>query len=234
MREPSSSEAAVIFDFNGVLLWDSELHEAAWNHIALSRRGRLLTEDELSRSVHGRTNRQVLEYVMGHALSDAEALTLADEKEAIYRRRCLDLGEGFRLSPGAADLLQALRERRVPYTIATSSGRENLEFFITHLDLESWFDCSLIVFDDGTFPGKPAPDIYVKAAARLAVAVERCAVIEDALSGIAAAREAGIGRIVALGPPDKWDTLRALPGVSRVVSSLTELTPDELVAPRRA
>jgi HAD superfamily hydrolase (TIGR01509 family) len=221
--ETSDSKSAVIFDFNGVLVWDSALHEAAWNEFAFQQRGHPLTEREIELNVHGRTNHQILEYVMGRSLPYAEERQLAEEKETLYRQLCLAQGDQFRLSPGSIELIKVLREQRVPYAIATSSGWENLDFYIKVLKLDLWFDPSRIIFDDGTFPGKPSPDIYLKATAALNIAPEQCTVIEDAISGIAAARAAGIGRIIAVGPPHKHEVLCSLPGVSCVVSSLVEV-----------
>ncbi len=63
------------------------------------------------------------------------------------------------------------------------------------------------MYDDGTFPGKPAPDIYRIAAARLGRTPERCIVVEDSLSGIAAARAAGIGWIAAVSTSSPPETL---------------------------
>lgn len=64
--------------------------------------------------------------------------------------------------------------------------------------MERWFDPEKIVYDDGTLPGKPNPDIYLKAARTIGLAPSRCVVVEDAVSGIEAARRAGAGYIVAM------------------------------------
>ena len=63
-----------------------------------------------------------------------------------------------------------------------------------------WFDYSKVVYDDGSFPGKPQPDIFLKAAANLALPPQACLVIEDAFSGILAANRAGIGTVLAIDP----------------------------------
>ncbi|GAB4479077.1 MAG: HAD family phosphatase [Anaerolineae bacterium] len=212
----------VIFDLNGVLWWDSPLQEAAWQQSAAAIRGRPFSPDEMAAYVHGRTTRDTLEYLAGRPLSEAEAAALTDQKETIYRRMCLEQGEAFRLSPGAADLLDTLAARRIPRTIATAAGWENLAFFIEHLGLARWFTPGQIVYDDGTRPGKPAPDVYLEAARVLGLPPAACVVVEDARSGIEAARAAGIGCIIALGPPSQHDRLAALPGVSHVIERLGE------------
>lgn len=220
----------VIFDFNGVLLWDSELHERAWAQFARGLRPRPFTQQEMAAQMHGRSNHDILEYLSGRSLSAAEAEELARQKETIYRELCLDLGADFRLSPGAVDVLEWLAARHVPYTIATASGPGNVAFFAEHLHLENWFDPEKIVYNDGTFPMKPAPDIYLRAAAMLGVETAVCLVIEDAISGIRAAHAAGAGGIIALAPRARQARFRAVPGVSGVIERLDQLLTDGWLA----
>jgi HAD superfamily hydrolase (TIGR01509 family) len=219
----ASRDAGIVFDFNGVLFWDSHLQEQAWRELSSEVRGHPFSDEEMLQIVHGRTNSAILEYLLGHPLTDVEQQELAERKEGSYRRTCLAAGDAFQLSPGAIPLLDTLKREGAPLTIATSSPGPNVEFFIEHLGLERWFDPAQIVYDDGTFPGKPAPDIYERAAARLGVEPSACMVVEDAVSGIEAARRAGIGEIIALGPTERHDALRALTGVSAVITRLDEL-----------
>jgi beta-phosphoglucomutase-like phosphatase (HAD superfamily) len=192
------SFAAVIFDFNGVLLWDNALQDASWRAFSTRVRGTPLSAGEMARHVHGRNNRYTLEYLAGAPLSRAESARLSEEKEQTYRAMCLALGDRFHLAPGAEDLLDFLVARAIPRTIATGSGKQNVDFFIERLHLGRWFDLAHIVYDDGTIAGKPAPDLYLAAAARLGIDPARCIVIEDSWSGMVAAQAAGIGRIYAL------------------------------------
>jgi beta-phosphoglucomutase-like phosphatase (HAD superfamily) len=216
----------VIFDFNGVLLWDRALHERAWAEFAQRLRPQPFTREEMAAQMHGRSNHDILEYLSGRSLSRAEAEELARRKETIYRELCLDLGDDFRLSPGAVEVLEWLAARAVPYTIATASGPGNVAFFVEHLHLENWFRREKIVYNDGTFPMKPAPDIYLRAAAVLGVETAVCLVIEDAISGIRAAHAAGAGGVIALGPRDRHERLAAVPGVSGVIERLDQLLTD--------
>ncbi len=221
----------IIFDFNGVLLWDNRLHELAWTHMSLKLRGKRLTEEEAATRIHGRNNAATLTWLTGREL-DAETLErLIDEKEALYHRLCLAQRETFRLSPGAVELLTFLTELGVPRTIATAAGSGNLDFYFKYLDLARWFDRRQIVYDNGSVPGKPAPGGYLQAAANLGLSPAACVVVEDSLSGIAAARAAGIGHIIALGPKDTHVQLRALDGVSQVVETLGEIETSRLFLP---
>ncbi len=214
---------AIIFDFNGVLWWDGRLQEASWQAFAVQLRGRPFTEEEMAVQVHGRTNRHTLEYLIGQPLTEQQSYELSEQKEDIYRQMCLDLGDQFQLSPGAVDLLDFLVANRIPHTIATASGKGNVDFFVEHLDLGRWFNLDQIVYDNGIRRGKPAPDCYRDAALVLAAAPENCVVVEDSRSGMAAARVAGIGHIVALGPLSSHERLAQVAGVAQVVADLSQI-----------
>jgi beta-phosphoglucomutase-like phosphatase (HAD superfamily) len=84
------------------------------------------------------------------------------------------------------------------------------------------------VYDDGSRPGKPAPDIYLHAAHTLGLPPANCVVVEDSVSGLQAAHAAGIGHIVALGPPPTHERLRQTAGVCQVIPSLQQIHPDTL------
>ncbi len=213
----------IIFDFNGVLLWDTPLHDAAWKDVSVRLRGWALSEQEMIEKVHGRTNALILEYLAGSPLPQAKLEAWAQEKEVLYRQMCLDLGADFTLSPGAVELLECLVAQKVPHAIASSSEKNNMAFYLRHLHLKRWFDPAQIIYDDGTLPGKPAPDMYLRAAAALGLPPAACMVVEDAISGIASAHAAGIGCITALGSPQRQAELSAQPGVTRVITSLREI-----------
>jgi HAD superfamily hydrolase (TIGR01509 family) len=188
----------IIFDFNGVLWRDGPLVERGWQRTAMQLRGRPFTAEEIAGRVHGRNNGETLQYLLGRPLSGEEIRRLTAEREEYYRGLCLAQGENFRLADGAAELLDWLKERAVPRTIATASEKTNVDFFVRELELDRWFDPRRIVYDDLVRPGKPAPDCYLAAAAALELAPQRCAVLEDSLSGIRAARAAGIGRVIGI------------------------------------
>jgi beta-phosphoglucomutase len=224
----------IIFDFNGVLLWDGHLQERAWARFSREKRGVPFSQEEIAIHVHGRNNQHTLDYLMGQALNGAELYQLTQQKEAIYRQLCLDQGEDFRLSPGAVELLDFLVANEIPHTIATAAEKNNLGFFVKHLDLPRWFKIDQIVYDDGNRPGKPAPDIYLQAAHNLGLAPARCIVVEDSLSGIQAAHAAGIGHIIALGPHHTHSVLAEFEGVHEVVENLGQISREQLFASKKA
>lgn len=212
----------VIFDFNGVLLWDSPLHVRAWQKTALELSGRPLSDEEFRIHVHGRTNAYILGHITGRTVQGPELTNLTQFKETIYRDLCLKHPEQFVLSPGARQTLDFLAAENIPRTIATASEKTNLDFFIHHLELENWFDSRLMVYDDGVLANKPSPDIYTRAAARIRLPARDCVVVEDSLSGVQAAHAAGIGCIIALGAETEQSRLSTYPGVSLTIESLEQ------------
>lgn len=221
----------VIFDFNGVLLWDAQLQEEAWAQFARTLRPEPFGLEEMRVHMHGRPNRSVLEHLTGRTLTQEEVATLTAVKESHYRELCLAQGDAFALSPDARELLDWLVAQGVPRAIATSSEQTNVAFFTLHLGLDTWFAREQVVYDDGQLAGKPAPDIYLRAAERLGLPPAECIVVEDAPSGIAAAHTAEVGHIVALGPATQHSRLRELPGVAQVITSLAEFPRALLAAP---
>ena len=211
----------MIFDFNGVLLWDSHLHELVWSEYAEQERGKPFSAEEIEQHLHGRVNKYILEYVQSRELSVAEALVQGEEKERLYREKCLGW-DGFKLSPGSVEFLNYLKANDIPRTIATASEIVNLRFFFEHLQLDKWFDFAQVVHDDGSFPGKPAPDIYLRAAKKLGLPPGECIVVEDAVSGIAAANAAGIGHIIGLCPDTSRQKYALLPGVKATITSFEQ------------
>ena len=213
----------IIFDFNGVLWWDSQLQEQAWREFAREQFGISLTDELMATEVHGRNNKHTLEYLAGTPLADQQVAHLSGQKEALYRTLCMAQGDGFNLSPGAVDLLDAISAMGIPRTIATASGKENILFFIEHLQLERWFEPGLITYDDGIRAGKPAPDFYLYAAELLGLHPGDCVVVEDSISGLQAAQSAGIGCLIALIFEGSNLDFSKINGIDQVVENLTQI-----------
>ncbi|PRR81885.1 HAD family hydrolase [Clostridium vincentii] len=214
--------SGIIFDFNGTLFFDSDKHEEAWRIFSKKLRGNSLNEEEVEKVMHGRTNKSLIEYLLGSSIDDEKLFTLGEEKEQIYREMCIKDKANFKLAPGVIEFLDYLKKKQIPFTIATASGKTNLLFYMETLNLNKWFDLDKIVFDDGSFLGKPEPDIYLKAAAKIGIKPEDCIVVEDAVSGIESAYRANIGKIIAIGPKDKHENLKKLKGVDCVISDFKE------------
>jgi len=189
----------VIFDFNGTMVFDGHLHEQAWVEM-IQKHNDNVTEQEIIDYIHGRTNNVIIEHFIGE-VSEEELQKLSDEKEKEYHR--LARKEQLEYVEGTEDLLDELVEKEVPFTIATASPKINIDFYFDYFDLGRWFKYDEIVYDDGTFPGKPEPHIYKKAAESLGLEPEECVVIEDALTGAESANRAEIGKVIIMSYSDE-------------------------------
>lgn len=191
-----------IFDFNGTMIFDENIQKRSWITFLSNSINRDVTEEEFQKYVHGRNVIETLEYFFQKEFSIKEAQVIAEEKEKIYRKMCLESDE-FRLAPGLIDFLDFLKESQTPRTIATASAYENTKFFFEQLYLDEWFDFSKVVYDDGKIKGKPEPDLFLKAANKLDIAIENCVIFEDSISGIEAAKRSNCKKIVMINSMNK-------------------------------
>lgn len=212
----------IIFDFNGTLFWDSEKHLEAWREFSKRLRPHPFTDEEMRDYMFGRTNEDIIAYLIGKKPSKEMVDTLGQEKEAVYRQMCRNDAKNTHLAPYAEEFLDWLKENNIPRTIATMSEKSNVDFYIKEFNLEKWFDIDKIVYSDGTIKGKPAPDIYEIAAGKLGLKPQECVVVEDAVSGIEAARAAGIGKIVAIASMESPDLYKDIPAVSLIIKDFKD------------
>ena len=211
----------IIFDFNGTLFWDSELHMEAWREFSRRLRGTSFSDEEMLKYMFGRTNEDIIAYAIGKRPSPDLVEKFAVEKEQVYRDMCKRHPEIFKLAPFAEEFLDYLKANNIPRTIATMSEKDNVDFYIKEFHLEKWFDIEKIVYSDGIIPGKPAPDIYLIAAKRLGLDPKDCIVVEDAISGINSAKSAGIGKVVAIASMEKPDFYSDL-GVDLIITDFKD------------
>ena len=187
MRSPVR---AVLFDLDGVLA-DSELW---WNEIDAA----LLAEHGVS--YRGEYHREVLGVSYPIAVEFYRtAFHISASTEEMMRRRAEIATEFFAkhigLFPSATVVLEELQQMSLQLAVGTSSVGTSARPFLERHGLTRFFD--VIVTGDEVERGKPHPDIYLRAAEKLGVAADVCLVIEDALSGIAAAKAAQM-RVAAI------------------------------------
>ena len=221
----------IIFDFNGTLYWDSQLHYDAWIEYSKILRGTPFTKDEMRDKMFGHTNEDIIEYAIGKKPTKEMVEKYAKEKESLYRKRCLLDKENFKLAPGAEDFLDFLKKNNVPMTIATMSEWDNVEFYIKEFNLAKWFDINKIVYSNGKIPGKPAPDIFLIAAQKIGLPPSECIVIEDAIAGINAAKAAGIGKIIAIDSIEPIEFYQNIDGLSGIIKNFNEFDRSILTLP---
>ena len=212
----------IIFDFNGTLYWDSQLHYDAWREYSKLLRGVEFSDEEMRDKMFGHTNEDIIEYAIGKKPTKEMVEKYGKEKEALYRKRCLVDKDSFKLAPGAIEFLDYLKEKNIPRTIATMSEWDNVEFYIKEFHLEKWFDIDKIVYSDGTIPGKPAPDIFKIAANEINLAPKDCVVIEDAIAGIKSAQGAGIGKIFAIASLEPIEFYQKIEGIHGIINNFYE------------
>lgn len=212
----------IIFDFNGTLYWDSALHKQAWREYSKKLRDTMFSDYEMIHYMFGRTNEQIIKYLIGKQPTPEMVEKYGQEKEELYRQMSKQDKENFHLAKGAVEFLDFLKENNIPRTIATMSDKKNVDFFIENFELEKWFDIDKIVYADGIIPSKPAPDIYQIAAKNLNLETKDCIVIEDAPSGIESARAAEIGKIIAICSEESPELYKNIPCVSGIINDFDE------------
>lgn len=200
---------AILFDFNGTMLFDGPLHEMAWHDFAQQVRGTAFTHEEMAQ-MHGKVNVKIIEYLKP-TIDKQEAISLSKEKEAMYRSICLKQPHVFQLVSGLSELLDELKQHQVPCNIASASIKENIDFFVDSFHLEKWFDPSKIIYDDGSYLDKV--QMFKDAAAQLGCSMDECLVFEDSISGMQCAYEAGAKGIIAVAPKAEHEALMQRAGV---------------------
>ncbi len=122
------------------------------------------------------------------------------EKELLYQELCLNTD--MQLAPGVTGFLDFLKDENIPFTIATASGKENLDFYFEHLPLSSWFEYDKVVYNNAKIKGKPDPQIYQTALSVINKKPGEVIIFEDAVAGLQAARNAGAGKIIVVDSND--------------------------------
>lgn len=179
---------AVIFDLDGVICHTDRFHSMAWAEIA--RELGVPYDWRISNRMRGIDRMASLEVLLessGTSFSDEEKTVLADKKNRIYRNLLNNLSEKD-LDPDVVRMLDGVRAAGLKMAIGSSS--KNAKFILCRLGLASFFDA----VSDGTNASrsKPDPEIFLAAAEMMAVSPRDCLVVEDATSGLLAARAAGM------------------------------------------
>ncbi len=187
---PRRPVQAVIFDLDGLLV-DTEpvFEEAARRQLA---RHNVALDREIFRSMMGTPARESFQMFRdGHGLAESVTVLMAENAAAFYEV----LGDKpVPLMKGVLGLLDRLDRHKIPKALATSSTRDYVERILTPHRLLPRF--SLVLTANDVQRGKPHPEIYLKAAARLGHDPREVVVLEDSVNGLRAARAAGAPCIV--------------------------------------
>jgi beta-phosphoglucomutase len=182
------STGAVLWDLDGTLIDSEQYHWLAWRD-AMAAEGVALTHAQFLKTFGLRNDAIIPQWIP--AAPTTEIDRIADAKEQLYRRLIRE--GGLVPLPGAAEWTARLAREGWRQAIASSAPRENIDAVLAVLDLGPVFQ-AVVSAEDVTF-GKPDPQVFLTAAARLDSSPARCIVVEDAPAGIAAARRAGMASI---------------------------------------
>ncbi len=191
---------AFIFDLDGVLVHTDCYHYLAWKKI--SDKLGICFNEQMNSRLRGVSRMESLEIVLetyqGPAISLEDKEELAREKNEYYKE--------YLLGMTAADVEKPVREtleilKKNNYKLAIGSSSKNARYILEKVELLNYFDA----VSDGTIinNSKPNPEVFLKAAYLLNVRPSECAVVEDACSGIDAAKAADMVAI-AIGDAKRY------------------------------
>jgi len=184
---------AVVFDCDGTLVDSMPAHFEAWcEALALHGAGGIFKEDVFI-AMGGRPTRDIVVEINSEydLRLNPEAVAFA-KREAFLKRM-----NTVCLIREVADFAAGLRGK-IPMAIATGGSRHVIEKTLKAVGISDWFD-EVVTAEDVT-EGKPAPDVFLRAAKLMGVPPHRCLALEDAPAGILAAQRAGM-QVIAIPSP---------------------------------
>lgn len=209
----NKQDFAVIFDMDGVLIDSVRFHWQAMNQV-LARYNIHIADDQL-RNYIGQSVIRQLHQISEKFHTPLDIDLIVEELKPIKD----ELQKGIQPKEGVKQLIELLHENNVPIAIGTSSTGEDTKRKLTDAGIFHNFE-TLVTHDDVT-KHKPDPTVYLMAAEKLHMPPSQCIVIEDAPSGIEAAKRAGM-KCIAVQTP--YTTADDLSGATTVVASLNDVT----------
>ena len=174
----------VVFDMDGVVIDSHPAHRAAWKAF-LSALGKTVADSELEIILDGGKREEILKYFLGD-LTPQQIVEYGTLKYEILRNRSTPLEP----MAGIVEFLSELRNSGLRVGLATSASSQRTLDTLKDLQLSHYFE--MIVTGDDLSTGKPDPAIYHLAAARMREIPAQLLAVEDAVSGVKAARSAGL------------------------------------------
>lgn len=185
--------AAVIFDLDGVLADTIDLHYRSWQQVADDED--IPFDKSQYEQILGMNREDSINRLLGDRMvSSQRKQDMLDRKNRYYLELVKFL-DSSQLLPGVADLLAELQAQDI--RIALGSSSKNAEMVLHKLEVRHLFE--QVADGHSVVQSKPAPDVFLKAAALLRVAPANCLVVEDAAAGVLAALAAGM-QVVGVGP----------------------------------
>jgi HAD superfamily hydrolase (TIGR01509 family) len=169
---------------DGVLVDTGEFHFQAWSQTLAEFN--IPFSWDLFRATFGMNNTGLMAYLLGRTPEPEFATQVSDHKERMFRQAIRGHAKPL---PGALDWLDRLRAMGIKQAIASSAPPENINPLVDELDIRPYFKAIVSGFD---IPGKPDPAVFLKAASEIDLPPQQCIVVEDAVAGVQAARQAGM------------------------------------------
>jgi kojibiose phosphorylase len=192
-----------IFDLDGVLTDTAEFHFRAWQRLA--DEAGLPFDRQANEALRGVSRRESLRLIVGdRPYSEAQLQAMMDRKNAYYLQAVAAITPAD-LLPGAEPLLREIRAAGLKTALGSAS--QNAAPVVERLGLRPLLD--VVADGHSVARPKPAPDLFLYAAAQLGLAPAECVVVEDAAAGIAAALAGGF-RTVGLGPRERVGAAEAI------------------------
>ena len=214
----SYADIGVVFDLDGVLIDSHDQHERSWFQLA-AEVDKPLTKEQFKESFGMRNVMCIPNVFHWTSPEDHEQIRkLGDRKEELYRE--LLRADGIEPLPGVVDLLQSLNDAGVLFSLGSSTSRKNIEVCFASTGLDRFFGPFYTGAEDVT-RGKPFPDVFLEAAAKIDRLPARCLVIEDAHVGVEAGNAAGM-KVLAVTTTHTRESFTES-GAVRVVDSLAEI-----------
>jgi beta-phosphoglucomutase family hydrolase len=207
---------AVIWDLDGVIADTVAYHYRAWRDVFKERGVAYKKADFMP--YFGRRHDDIIKSVLGD-LPPEEPDAINEEKQKKFRHL---VAHDIRAMPGAIALVKSLHEHEIKQAIASSAVPENINIIIRGLGIVDCFQA--VVHGMEVKEGKPSPQIFLLAAKKLKVRFGDCVVIEDAIAGVAAARNAGMKCVAVTNSHPK----RALKDADLIVTTLEEIGVSDL------
>lgn len=184
-KERTAPVMGILFDMDGVVLDTEKLYARFWAEAAHALGYPMTYEQALGmRSLNNAAGQAKLESYFGPGVSRS---AMRDKRVELMDAFVAE--NGIDPKPGIHELLDALKERGIKTAIATSSPMPRATAYLSRLGLLEKFDC--ICSGHDVKQGKPAPDIYIHAAASVGIPPENCLAIEDSPAGLESAFRAG-------------------------------------------
>ena len=211
---------AVLFDYNGTLFFDADINHIAWKQTIEELSKGTIDFEEVYKDYKSVRNFLFVEKIfemMNLPHNEEEILYWSRRKETQYYQTYCREHNRDKLSPGAEDFLNYLKQNNIPVNLCTASLIENVDFYFDYLKLYKWFDKEKIAYDDGTFYDKT--QMYIECAKRIGYNIEDCVVIEDSPTSIRQAIKAGCKNIIAIRREDTPD----LPEIKQAIDDFTQI-----------